>query len=115
MNELVHIGNSDICVKEYNGQRVVTFKDIDMVHGRPDGTARATFNRNKERFVLGEDYFVCETYEAKELFDTPLSDSKPGTRAMAHLPDSSAAAESSFRNMGKLEIPMGMVPLRNCW
>lgn len=68
MNELIHIGNADISVKEYNGQRVVTFKDIDTVHSRPDGTARATFNRNKERFVVGQDYFVCETYEAKELF-----------------------------------------------
>lgn len=67
-NELVHIGNSDISVKEYNGQRVVTFKDIDTVHERPDGTARATFNRNKERFILGKDYFVCQTCEAKELF-----------------------------------------------
>lgn len=69
MNELIHIGNSDISIKEYNGQRVVTFKDIDMVHGRPDGTARATFNRNKERFRSGIDYFVCETYEAKELYN----------------------------------------------
>lgn len=68
MNELIHIGNADISVKEYNGQRVVTFKDIDTVHSRPDGTARATFNRNKDRFSLGEDYFVCETYEAKEMF-----------------------------------------------
>lgn len=68
MNELMRIGNCDIQVKEYNGQRVVTFKDIDSVHERPDGTARATFNRNKERFTLGEDYFVCQTYEAKELF-----------------------------------------------
>lgn len=68
MNELIHIGNADISVKEYNGQRVVTFKDIDTVHSRPDGTARATFNRNKDRFSVGEDYFVCETYEAKELF-----------------------------------------------
>lgn len=69
MNELVRIQNSDIAVKEYHGQRVVTFKDVDMVHERPDGTARATFNRNKERFKEGEDYFVCETYEAKELFN----------------------------------------------
>ena len=69
MNELVRIQNSDISVKEYRGQRVVTFKDIDLVHERPDGTARATFNRNKERFKEGEDYFVCETYEAKELFN----------------------------------------------
>ena len=34
MNELIHIGNSDISIKEYNGQRVVTFKDIDLVHGK---------------------------------------------------------------------------------
>lgn len=68
MNEIIHIGNADISIKEYSGQRVVTFKDIDIVHSRPDGTARATFNRNKDRFSLGEDYFVCETYEAKELF-----------------------------------------------
>lgn len=50
MNELIHIGNADISVKEYNGQRVVTFKDIDTVHSRPDGTARATFNRKKTVF-----------------------------------------------------------------
>lgn len=67
MNELIHIKNADISVKEYKGQRVVTFKDVDIAHNRPDGTARATFNRNKDHFVLGEDYFVCETYEAKEL------------------------------------------------
>lgn len=69
MNELIHIQNSDIAVKEYRGQRVVTFKDVDLVHERADGTARATFNRNKDRFKEGEDYFVCETYEAKELFN----------------------------------------------
>lgn len=47
MSDLIHIGNSDILIKEYKGQRVVTFKDIDMVHGRPDGTARRNFNTNK--------------------------------------------------------------------
>lgn len=65
---LVHIGESEISIKEYNGQRVVTFKDIDTVHGRPEGTARQTFNRNKEHFELGKDYFVCEAYEAKETY-----------------------------------------------
>lgn len=71
MSELMHIGNADISIKEYKGRRVVTFKDIDTVHSRPNGTARAAFNRNKERFVVGQDYFVCETYEAKELFGIP--------------------------------------------
>lgn len=48
-NNLVHIGEADISVKEYNGQRVVTFKDIDVVHGRPEGTARKRFSDNRER------------------------------------------------------------------
>lgn len=56
----VTINDSDISVKEYNGKRVVTFKDIDICHGRPDGTAKRNFRNNKEYFVEGEDYFkVC--------------------------------------------------------
>lgn len=66
MNELVHIGKSDISVKEYNRQRVVTFKDIDTVHQRADGTARKRFNDNKRHLIEGEDYFVRKTDEAKE-------------------------------------------------
>lgn len=58
--KLQTINNTDISVKEYQGQRVVTFKGIDAVHGRPDGTARKRFNDNRERFVDGEDYFkIC--------------------------------------------------------
>lgn len=59
MNEMVHIGNSDISIKEYNGQRVVTFKDIDMVHGRPEGTARKRFADNRNRFIEGQDFFIA--------------------------------------------------------
>lgn len=56
----VIIANSTISIKEYQGQRVVTFKDIDTVHNRPDGTARRNFNTNKKHFIEGEDYFkVC--------------------------------------------------------
>jgi hypothetical protein len=72
-NQLVHIGNSDISIKEYNGQRVVTFKDIDMVHGRPDGTARKRFNDNRNRFIEGEDFFKISASEIRttKLFDIP--------------------------------------------
>lgn len=52
------INNTNIAIKEYHGQRVVTFKDIDAVHGRPDGTARKRFNDNRQHFVENEDYFV---------------------------------------------------------
>lgn len=53
LREIIHVGNRDISVKEYNGQRVVTFKDIDDVHNRPDGTANKRFLDNKKRFVEG--------------------------------------------------------------
>lgn len=56
MKEII-INDMPIQVKEYGGQRVVTLKDIDTVHGRPDGTARKRFNENKKRFIEGEDYF----------------------------------------------------------
>lgn len=62
------INNTEISIKEYSGQRVVTFKDIDAVHGRPDGTARKRFNDNRDRFVEGEDYFVRKTDEAMNEF-----------------------------------------------
>lgn len=67
MNSLVHIGNSDISVKEYNGQRVVTFKDIDMVHGRPDGTARKRFSDNRKHFVEGEDFFILKPSDLENI------------------------------------------------
>lgn len=56
MCDLVKIGNQEISTKEYNGQRVVTFKDIDLVHERPDGTAGRNFRTNKERFIEGQDF-----------------------------------------------------------
>ena len=63
MNGLIKIGNQEISVKEFEGKRVVTFMDIDMVHERPEGTARKRFNDNKKHFIEGEDYFVRKTDE----------------------------------------------------
>lgn len=57
MNELINIQGTEITVKEYKGQRVVTFSDIDAVHGRAEGTAKRNFNANRNHFVEGEDYF----------------------------------------------------------
>ena len=68
MNELqtqtipdcVIINTMPLAIKEYNNRRVVTFKDVDTLHQRPNGTARKRFNDNKSRFIEGEDYFkVC--------------------------------------------------------
>lgn len=43
---------------QIKGKRVVTFKDIDIVNERADGTARKRFNDNKKHFVEGEDYYI---------------------------------------------------------
>lgn len=68
MNQMMQIQNQEIQVKEFNGQRVVTFKDIDLVHERPSGTARKAFNRHKSRFIEGSDVFVLNMDESKRLF-----------------------------------------------
>lgn len=62
------INGSYLPVREYNGQRVITFKDIDTVHQRPSGTARKRFNDNKKHFIEGLDYFVRKTDEALKEF-----------------------------------------------
>lgn len=53
----VNIEGTNLQIKEFKGQRVVTFKDIDTAHERPEGTARKRFNDNKERFIEGVDYY----------------------------------------------------------
>lgn len=67
MNTLA-INGQDITIKEYQGQRVVTFKEIDTAHGRASGTARKRFNDNRERFIESVDYFVRKTDEAFKEF-----------------------------------------------
>ena len=62
MNEIMSCDTA-LGIKEYNGQRVVTFKDIDTVHQRPDGTAKRNFNTNKNHFIECEDFFKISPYE----------------------------------------------------
>ena len=54
----VVINNFPMPIKEYHNQRVVTFKDIDTVHGRPEGTAKRNFIKNKKHFIEGVDFFL---------------------------------------------------------
>lgn len=57
MSNLIKINNRDLSIKEFQNQRVITFKDIDEVHERVEGTARRNFNENKNRFIENVDYF----------------------------------------------------------
>lgn len=65
-NRIVAVGNSEVAVKEFKGQRVVTFKDIDTVHERPEGTAKRNFSENRQRFVYGEDFFLLKPSDVEK-------------------------------------------------
>lgn len=56
----ITINDREVDVVEYKGQRVITFRMMDELHKRPEGTARKRFNDNKSKLTEGEDYFkVC--------------------------------------------------------
>lgn len=63
----VAINGQAVTVVECDGQRVVTLGMVDALHQRPEGTARRNFNTNKQHLIEGEDYFVRNSYEAREL------------------------------------------------
>jgi hypothetical protein len=68
MQNSIKICNSEITVKEYQGKRVVTLKDIDACHQRPEGTAKRNFAHNRKHLIEGEDYLVRNSSEAKNTF-----------------------------------------------
>ncbi|SHI91202.1 ORF6N domain-containing protein [Clostridium amylolyticum] len=70
MTNLVKIKNQDLQVKEFNGQRIITFKDIDNLHERVDGTSRKNFSNNKKHFIDGLDYFEIKKSEVGEEFSS---------------------------------------------
>ena len=86
----VNINGIELRIREWNGQRIVTFLDIDKVHERPEGTARRNFNKNKNRLIEGEDYFILKPsdilmYEIRTLgFETEI----PSNRGTTYLTES---------------------------
>lgn len=62
------INGTEQAIREFQGQRVVTLKDIDTVHQRPADTARRNFRKNKGHFVHGVDYFGRNSSEARTEF-----------------------------------------------
>ena len=72
MNDVMNICGTDVVIKEWHGKRVITFKDIDTVHQRPEGTARKRFNDNRKHFVSGVDYFKVKCSEVRPFFGQTL-------------------------------------------
>ncbi|MBF0551437.1 MAG: ORF6N domain-containing protein, partial [Deltaproteobacteria bacterium] len=64
-NRKISINGMDLPVVEYKCQRVITFKQIDLVHQRPEGTAKRNFAENRERFIEGRHYEKVTRYEIR--------------------------------------------------
>ena len=73
MTELVNVEGTELAVREWNGQRVVTFRDIDNAHGVKSGSAKRNFIRNKRHFIENEDYFIATRDSLKSVNLTPLN------------------------------------------
>lgn len=69
-NKLVKINNVELGIKEYKKERVVTAWDIGKVHNRDVGEINKIFNRNKDKFILNEDYFILKIKDFSERFKT---------------------------------------------
>lgn len=65
-NKIVKINNIDLSVKEFKKLRVVTFKDIDMLHERVEGTAKRNFNENKKHLIENVDYFLVKPADVQK-------------------------------------------------
>lgn len=59
-NQITVINNHDLAVKEIGGQKVVTFRDIDTIHEKAEGTVKRNFNENKKYFIEGEDFYALK-------------------------------------------------------
>lgn len=66
MNDVLNICGTDVTIKEWRGKRVITFKDIDTVHQRPEGTASRNFRTNRQRFISGVDFFKITSDEFRQ-------------------------------------------------
>jgi len=66
LQEYIKINKQDVMIKDFKGNRVVTFKDIDAVHKRPNGTASRNFKNNRDRFIEGVDYFIVSKNQKDE-------------------------------------------------
>lgn len=52
--------------KVWNDEVVVTFKDIDLVHERPKGTAGRNFGQNKKHFIENIDFYDVTVGKCKQ-------------------------------------------------
>lgn len=67
MNEVITIDNTEMQIREYDGQRVVTFDDICSVHKCERKRLTKHFERKRKHFLKDEDYYELTRKELNDL------------------------------------------------
>lgn len=67
MNEVITIENTEMQIREYDGQRVVTFDDICAVHKCERKRLTKHFERKRKHFLKDEDYYELTRKELNDL------------------------------------------------
>lgn len=68
MNEVITINNVQLPIKEFNNERVITFKDMDLLHERRPGAAKKNFHNNRDKFIENEDYYMITLKQFRKLY-----------------------------------------------
>ena len=67
--DIVTISGKDVERIEYRSVPVITLRMMDELHERPDGTARGSFHRHKEKLLEGEDFFAVPYEEWTQILN----------------------------------------------
>ena len=67
MDEVITIENTEMQIREYDGQRVVTFDDICAVHKCERKRLTKHFERKRKHFLKDEDYYELTRKELNDL------------------------------------------------
>lgn len=66
--ETIEVLGRQIAKVEYKGQRVVTLRQIDEAHKKPDDAAYKQYHRHKERYLQGVDFIEISASEFRSQF-----------------------------------------------
>ena len=66
MNNLVKVGNENISVIEWKGQRVITTALLAKVYKTNENNVKNNFNNHKKNFIEGKHYFLLQGEDLRE-------------------------------------------------
>jgi P63C domain/ORF6N domain len=75
--ELVSVAGQEIAIVLYRGKRVISLGQMDLLHQRPEGTAKRAFREHRSKLIKGEDYFHIGPHEIAQLRQEPEDEFRP--------------------------------------